>query len=85
MPSKPKEKKSVLTILKLNSYYGEHSHLDCGVDNISGTMYVIVSVDLDNGSEIVDAGYPTMESAQETWPEAHPRSSKKSNKDTKVG
>lgn len=55
-------------IVKLESYDGECSSLQCDSDGSDG-MYCICLV-LDDHAEIIDYGYNSIEQAQEVWPDA---------------
>ncbi len=55
-------------ILKLESYCGEYSSLQCDSEG-NDCMYCICLI-VDNRAEIIDYGYKSFEQAQSTWPEA---------------
>jgi len=55
-------------ILKLESYSGEYSSLQCDSEG-NDFMYCICLV-LDDHAEFIDYGYKSLEQAQSVWPEA---------------
>jgi hypothetical protein len=57
-------------IVKLESYSGEYSSLQCDSGgNDADSMYCICLV-LDDHAEIIDYGYNSLEQAKSAWPEA---------------
>lgn len=64
------EQERKLYIVKLESYSGECSSLQCDSEGSDeDAMYCICAV-LDDHAEIIDYGYNSLEQAQEVWPDA---------------
>ncbi len=55
-------------IVKLESYSGEYSSLQCETDG-NDVMYCICLV-LDDRAEMIDYGYNSLEQARQVWPDA---------------
>lgn len=60
-------------IVKIESYNGDESHIDCGIDE-QDFLYAIIVVGK-TGAIIIDSGYRSVEEALKYWPEATPCSS----------
>jgi hypothetical protein len=67
-----------LVIVKIESYVGRDTYLECGGDNGQDFMYCVVVVNDDNSAEIVDSSYRSYEEAVEAWPEAGVKQSRES-------
>lgn len=52
-------------IIRLDSYYGEHSSLTCSADDVDYMFSVLVIHD--NNASIIDYGYSTIEQLLEAW------------------
>jgi len=63
-------------VLRIDSFDGRDTYLHCGNDE-QQHLYAIVLVNEDGNAEIIDSAYRTLEEAIETWPEAMPRQSKR--------
>lgn len=55
-------------IVRLDSYSGDDSFVNCGIDD-QDYIYVVILA-LDNHAEIIDSGYRSVEEAAKHWPEA---------------
>lgn len=57
-------------ILKIESYWGDDSHIDCGIDRQDYLFSIVVIKE--NRAAIVDNGYQSVKEALKYWPEAIP-------------
>jgi hypothetical protein len=62
-------------IVKIESYEGEDTFLQCG-NEMQDHLYAVVAIDPDGTAEIVDSSYRTMSEALQAWPEAAPQPQK---------
>jgi hypothetical protein len=69
-------KKSCVAVVKLVSYEGSDTFVQCGNDT-QDYLYMIVSIDPDGTAEIMDSSYRTLNEALDAWPEAKPRKTRR--------
>jgi len=56
-------------IVKIESFVGKDTHLDCGNDR-QDYLFCIVGIDDTGDAEILDNGYRSLAEAAKAWPEA---------------
>ena len=55
-------------IVKIESYEGDDTFLNCG-DDTQDFLFCVVSGEADGHAEIIDNGYRTYEEASKAWPQ----------------
>jgi hypothetical protein len=56
-------------IVKIESFEGNDTYLNCGDDN-QDWLFCVIAVDEDGSAEIVDNAYRSLGEAAEAWPHA---------------